>query len=112
MSAACGLATMTTIVEQTTIVPLRVSPWLACGSLCARELVRFFRQRQRVFGAVGQPLIFWVLFGAGLGPSFRWSGGGAQVGYGEYFFPGVLVLILLFTAIFTTISVIEDRREG
>jgi ABC-2 type transport system permease protein len=50
------------------------------------------------------------LFGAGLGPSFRWSESG--IGYGEYFFPGVLVLILLFTAIFTTISVIEDRREG
>ena len=95
------------------IQPLAVSrpaPWLACRSLCARELVRFFRQRGRVFGAVGQPLIFWVLFGAGLGPSFRWSG--SDIGYGEYFFPGVLVLILLFTAIFTTISVIEDRREG
>lgn len=90
----------------------RPSPWLACRSLCARELVRFFRQRQRVFGALGQPLIFWVLFGAGLGPSFRWSAAGAEIGYGEYFFPGVLVLILLFTAIFTTISVIEDRREG
>jgi ABC-2 type transport system permease protein len=32
--------------------------------------------------------------------------------YSEYFFPGTLVLVLLFTAIFTTISVIEDRREG
>jgi ABC-2 type transport system permease protein len=88
------------------------SPWLACRSLCARELIRFFRQRGRVFGAVGQPLIFWILFGAGLGPSFRWAGAGPDVGYGEYFFPGVLVLILLFTAIFTTISVIEDRSEG
>lgn len=89
----------------------RPSPWLACRSLCARELIRFFRQRGRVFGAVGQPLIFWVLFSAGLGPSFRWSAA-SDVSYGEYFFPGVLVLILLFTAIFTTISVIEDRREG
>jgi ABC-2 type transport system permease protein len=34
------------------------------------------------------------------------------VGYAEYFFPGALALILLFTAIFTTISIIEDRREG
>ena len=32
--------------------------------------------------------------------------------YRDYFFPGTLVLILLFTAIFTTISIIEDRREG
>jgi ABC-2 type transport system permease protein len=34
------------------------------------------------------------------------------MGYLEYFFPGTVVMILLFTAIFSTISVIEDRREG
>jgi ABC-2 type transport system permease protein len=91
----------------------RPRPLLAAGSLCRRELVRFFRQRNRVFGAIGQPLIFWLLFGAGLGPSFRMNApAGAEVRYAEYFFPGTLMLILLFTAIFTTISVIEDRREG
>jgi ABC-2 type transport system permease protein len=86
-------------------------PWLAVGTLCSRELVRFARQRNRVVGAIGQPALFWVLFGAGLGPSFRLPGGGG-VSYREYFFPGALVLILLFTAIFATISIIEDRREG
>jgi ABC-2 type transport system permease protein len=91
----------------------RPSPWLAARSLCGRELVRFFRQRNRVFGAIGQPIIFWILFGAGLGPSFRLGGDAApDVRYAEYFFPGTLILILLFTAIFTTISIIEDRREG
>jgi len=75
--------------------------------------VRFIRQRNRVFGAIGQPLIFWLLFGVGLGPSFRMPGNmPAEVSYREYFFPGSLVLILLFTAIFATISIIEDRREG
>ncbi|MCC7084026.1 MAG: ABC transporter permease [Pirellulales bacterium] len=78
-------------------------------TLCERELVRFFRQSNRVFGALGQPIIFWLLFGAGLR--------GAQVGEGSnldyaHFFPGTLVMILLFTAIFATISIIEDRREG
>lgn len=93
--------------------PLRPRPWLVVHTLCGRELVRFFRQRNRVFGAIGQPVLFWVLFGAGLGPSFRLPGvGEAQVSYREYFFPGTLVLILLFTAIFATISIIEDRREG
>ena len=58
-------------------------------------------------------MLFWILFGAGLGPSFRLPGGGAAAaGYAEYFFPGVLVLIVLFTSIFATISIIEDRREG
>lgn len=86
--------------------------WLAAWALCRREWVRFVRQPNRVFGAVGQPLIFWVLFGAGLGPSFQLPGAAEGLSYRDYFFPGTLVLILLFTAIFATISIIEDRREG
>jgi ABC-2 type transport system permease protein len=83
---------------------------LASYSLWRREQVRFFRQGSRVFGAVVQPLIFWALFGAGLGASFRPAGGAES--FREYFFPGTIVLVLLFTAIFSTISLIEDRREG
>lgn len=91
----------------------RASDGLAAWTLCQRELVRFFRQRNRVFGALGQPLIFWVLFGLGLRSSFRLPGASDDgISYTEYFFPGTLVMILLFTAIFATISIIEDRREG
>lgn len=77
-------------------------------SLAWREVVRFLRQRNRVIGAVGQPLLFWLLFGTGLNQSFRFQGSS----FSEYFIPGTLVLILLFTAIFATISIIEDRQEG
>src|SRR3954465_15051512 len=77
--------------------------WPVVGTLCQRELVRFFRQKNRVFGALGQPIIFWLLFGAGLKSN--------NLDY-AHFFPGTLVMILLFTAIFATISIIEDRREG
>ena len=86
---------------------------LAVWTLTQRELVRFFRQRTRVIGALGQPFLFWILFGAGLRDSFRapgWANDGMS--YQEYFFPGVAVLIVMFTAIFSTISIIEDRREG
>lgn len=89
--------------------------WLPIWTLAVRELVRFFRQRTRVVGALGQPVIFWILFGAGLGESFRnpdWVPAGMEMSYQEYFFPGIAVLILMFTAIFSTISIIEDRREG
>ena len=87
---------------------------LPAATLWQRELVRFYRQPNRVFGAIAQPLIFWLLFGAGLGASFRpaFQGPGASVGYMEYFFPGSVALILLFTSIFSTMSIIEDRREG
>ncbi|MEX1224216.1 MAG: ABC transporter permease [Pirellulales bacterium] len=94
------------------LVDAQPRPLLAAWTLCQRELVRFFRQKNRVFGAIGQPIIFWLLFGAGLGPSFRLPGVAAETSYRAYFFPGTLVLILLFTAIFATISIIEDRREG
>jgi ABC-2 type transport system permease protein len=91
----------------------RPNPWTAAASLAYRELVRFFRQRNRVIGAIGQPIIFWLLFGAGLSRSFSLSpAGSSQQSFLEYYFPGTLVLILLFTAIFASISIIEDRREG
>jgi ABC-2 type transport system permease protein len=87
--------------------------WLAVWSLASREIIRFARQRTRVIGALGQPVLFWILFGAGLRGSFNppaWAP--ADMTYQQYFFPGVAVLIVLFTAIFSTISIIEDRREG
>jgi ABC-2 type transport system permease protein len=79
-------------------------------SLCHRELVRFLRQTHRVIGALATPVVFWLLIGGGMGHSF--SGGNPKRGYIQYFFPGTVLMILLFTAIFSTISVIEDRREG
>src|SRR5438105_9959030 len=80
-------------------------------SLSQRELVRFIRQRHRIVGALATPLVFWMLIGAGMNRSFQTDvpGGG---NYLQYFFPGTILMILLFTAIFSTISVIEDRREG
>src|SRR5450432_2047311 len=83
-------------------------------SLCQRELVRFLRQRHRIIGALATPIVFWLLIGAGMGRSFHVEGlpGGASESYLQYFFPGTVLMILLFTAIFSTISIIEDRREG
>jgi ABC-2 type transport system permease protein len=85
---------------------------LAAWTLCWREIVRFFRQRNRVIGAIGQPIVFWLLFGVGMHRTFQLSPNDSRQSFLEYFFPGTLVLILLFTAIFATISIIEDRREG
>lgn len=85
---------------------------LAVFTLWKRELVRFFRQPSRIAGAAGSPLIFWVLIGSGLSGSFRLPGGPSDLSYLEYFFPGTMVLTLLFAAIFSTISVIEDRNQG
>ena len=85
---------------------------LSTLTLWRREVVRFLRQRSRVVGALGSPIVFWALIGMGLGTSFSPPGSTVKVSYLEYFFPGTLVLILLFISIFSTISIIEDRREG
>ena len=47
--------------------------FLAAGTLWQRELVRFFRQRSRVVGALGPPVLFWFLIGSGLGGSFQFT---------------------------------------
>src|SRR5512136_2648083 len=84
---------------------------LAVGTLWSREVVRILRQRNRIVGALGTPLVFWLIIGSGLGSSFKAGTLGGEH-YLEYSFPGTLALILLFTSIFSTISIIEDRQVG
>jgi ABC-2 type transport system permease protein len=73
--------------------------FLPAATLWQRELVRFWRQKSRVMGVVASPLVFWLLIGSGSGDLGR-------------FYAGALVLTVMFSAIFSTISIIEDRREG
>src|ERR1022692_5290240 len=101
---------------QTTALPATTSPssaglLLPSFALWWREIVRFYRQRSRVVGVIASPLLFWLVIGSGFGTSFRSSGAGSQ-NYLGYFFPGALIMIVLFTAIFTMMTVIEDRKEG
>ncbi len=84
----------------------------AAGALWRREVVRFLRQRNRVIGALGTPVVFWLLLGFGLDRAVAIPTGEGEVGYLTYFFPGTVTMIVLFTAIFATIRVIEDRKEG
>src|SRR5207249_6172534 len=81
-------------------------------SLWLREIVRFYRMRSRVVGVIASPLLFWIVIGSGFGNSFRAQTAGGGQRYLEFFFPGALIMIVLFTSIFTMMSVIEDRREG
>lgn len=84
----------------------------AIRALWQREMVRFVRQRSRLFGAFAQPLVFWLLLGGGFNASFHPPGLPRSIGYAAYFYPGVIALVLLFTAIFATIAVVEDRQAG
>ncbi len=77
-----------------------------------REVIRFGRQRSMIVGSLLQPLIFWVLIGFGFRASFKPSGMPAGIDYVQYFYPGVIMLVLLFTAIFATIATVDDRKAG
>jgi ABC-2 type transport system permease protein len=79
--------------------------------LAVRDVIRFFRQRFRVIGALAQPIVFWFVLGSGFAGSFRVRQA-EGLDYMQYFFPGVVAMVLLFSTIFATITVIEDRREG
>src|SRR5438093_1288169 len=80
---------------------IMVASLLAVETLWRRELIRFWRQKSRVLGVVASPLIFWAVIGFGSGKNGP-----------KFFFPGTVVLTVMFSAIFSTMSIIEDRREG
>jgi len=105
------------MATQTATLPRAMQPastgvMLPAFTLWWREIVRFYRQPTRVVGVLASPLVFWLVLGSGFGNSFRSSAGSSQQHYLDYFYPGTLILIVLFTSIFTMMSVIDDRKEG
>ncbi|MCH2174116.1 MAG: ABC transporter permease [Lentisphaeria bacterium] len=86
---------------------LYTSSW----SLFRREVVRFLRQRSRLIGAFIQPVLFWAVLSSGMKASFK-PAGYESVSALDYFMPGFMIMIVLFTAIFSTFSIIEDRKDG
>jgi ABC-2 type transport system permease protein len=105
------IATQSTALARPIAAP-SVGLLLPAFTLWWREIVRFYRQKTRVVGVLASPLVFWLVIGSGFGTSFRSGGGPSQQHYLDYFYPGALIMIVLFTSIFTMMSVIEDRKAG
>jgi ABC-2 type transport system permease protein len=105
------MATQTVTLSRP-VAPASAGLLLPAFTLWWREIVRFYRQKSRVVGVLVSPLVFWVVLGSGFGNSFRVAGGQGQQHYMDYFYPGTLILIVLFTSIFAMMSLIEDRKEG
>jgi len=105
------------VVTQSRALPIQLAPvssgvLLPAFTLWWREIVRFYRQRSRVVGVIASPLLFWLVIGSGFGTSFRSGNAPGQQHYLDYFYPGALIMIVLFTSIFAMMSLIEDRKEG
>jgi ABC-2 type transport system permease protein len=81
----------------------------AAGILWLRQLKRYSRSPARMVGSLGQPTLFLLALGFGFGPTFARAGAG---NYLEFLAPGVMVMGILFTAVFSGIEVIWDRQFG
>lgn len=74
-----------------------------------RQLKRYWRSKARMIGTLGQPTLFLVAFGFGFSAVFEKAGGGD---YLQFLTPGIIAMSILFTAMFTGIEIIWDRKFG
>jgi ABC-2 type transport system permease protein len=84
----------------------------AAYAIWLRELTRFVSERARIAGALGQPLIYLAIMGTGFGATFRSAAVANGFSYLQFMYPGVLGMTVLFTAMFSAISIIWDREFG
>jgi ABC-2 type transport system permease protein len=77
--------------------------------LWLRQIRRYVRSRSRLIGALGQPLLFLLALGYGIGSIYKRAGGGNYI---EFLVPGIIVQTILFGAIFWGINIIWDKQFG
>jgi ABC-2 type transport system permease protein len=81
-----------------------------------RDVLRYSRDRLRLLASLAQPLLFLLIFGTGLSASLRGIGGGlggaASINYVQFIYPGIIGMAVLFTSIFSAMSIVWDREFG
>jgi ABC-2 type transport system permease protein len=77
--------------------------------LWLRDLKRYWYDKARIFASLGQPILFLFVLGTALGPSVATPGG---IQFSEFIFPGIICMTVLFTSIFSAISIVWDREFG
>jgi ABC-2 type transport system permease protein len=77
--------------------------------LWLRELKRYTRSRAQIVASLGQPLLYLLVLGFGLGPVFQQAGKGSYI---QFVAPGVVGMSILFTSIFSGIGLLWDRQFG
>ena len=82
---------------------------IAIYTLWLREVKKYFRSKSRIIGSLGQPILFLIALGFGLGHVFQKAGEGNYI---QFLVPGIISMSILFLAIFSGISVIWDRQFG
>jgi len=82
---------------------------MAISIMWRRQLIRYWRSKSRIIGSLGQPLLFLVALGFGMGSIFAKAGGGNYI---NFLAPGVMTQAILFTAVFSGIELIWDKQFG
>src|SRR5689334_3473252 len=77
--------------------------------LWLRELRRYTRSRAQIVASLGQPLLYLLALGFGLGPVFQKAGQGS---YLQFVAPGVIAMTVLFSSVFSGIALLWDRQFG
>jgi ABC-2 type transport system permease protein len=85
------------------------APMSAIYILWLRELKRYVRSKAQIAASLGQPLLYLLVLGFGLGPVFQKAGNGS---YLQFVAPGVISMTILFSAIFSGIAMLWDRQFG
>jgi len=79
--------------------------------LARREVVGFARQPARVAAAVGTPMLLWLLIGSGMAEAVKPRHLDAMQ-YSAFLLPGMMTLVVVFSSVFSSISLIEQRQSG
>jgi len=77
--------------------------------LWLREVKKYSRSRVQIIASLGQPLLYLLVLGFGLGPVYQKAGGGS---YLQFMAPGIVGMALLFTSVFSGIALLWDRQFG
>lgn len=77
-----------------------------------RDVIRFYREKTRIVGMLGQPLLYLLIMGTGLSASFRIPWAPGDFSYIEFMYPGIIGMSVLFTSVFSAISIVWDREFG
>lgn len=84
----------------------------AIYTIWLRDVIRFYREKPRILGMLGQPLLYLLIIGTGLSYSFRMAAAPQGFNYLEFMYPGIIGMSVLFTSVFSAISIVWDREFG
>ncbi len=82
--------------------------WKAVYVICLRDIRRFFREKSQVIGSIARPTLWLAIMGTGFNTVFRAQSGS----YAQFLFPGIIGMTVLFTSVFSAVSIIWDREFG